>query len=54
MSSQTRKTAGIEYNRPDQLHRLAALREQLTLKRQLLSKYQTLETFDLPAVPTRK
>ncbi|KAF0295587.1 hypothetical protein FJT64_000599 [Amphibalanus amphitrite] len=46
---QTRKASGIEYNRAEQLHRLAALREQLSLKRQLLTKYQSLQTLDGPA-----
>ncbi|KAF0286732.1 Mediator of RNA polymerase II transcription subunit 9 [Amphibalanus amphitrite] len=48
---QTRKAAGIEYNRAEQLHRLSALREQLSLKRQLLTKYQALQTLDGAAAP---
>jgi len=45
---QTRRTCGIEFGPQEQLHRLQALRQQLTLKRHLLNKYQRLETLDLP------
>lgn len=41
---------GVEYSREQQLDKLEALRNQLRLKRELLLKYHTMCSFDIPKV----
>ncbi|XP_014276797.1 mediator of RNA polymerase II transcription subunit 9 [Halyomorpha halys] len=45
---QIKRLPGVEYSKEQQLDKLEALRTQLKLKRDLLLKYRTMCTFDIP------
>lgn len=45
---QIKRLPGVEYSKEQQLDKLEALRTQLRLKRDLLLKYRTMCTFDIP------
>lgn len=48
MLLQIRRLPGIEYNKREQKQQLKHLRNQLQLKRQLILKFRTMYTFDIP------
>ncbi|XP_058795837.1 mediator of RNA polymerase II transcription subunit 9-like isoform X1 [Phymastichus coffea] len=46
--AQIKRLSGIEYSKEEQLQKLEILRKQLKLKRELLLKYRTMCSFDVP------
>nr|CAD7202165.1 unnamed protein product [Timema douglasi]CAD7407339.1 unnamed protein product [Timema cristinae]CAD7408634.1 unnamed protein product [Timema poppensis]CAD7575206.1 unnamed protein product [Timema californicum] len=46
--NQLRRLRGVEYNKEEQLDKLATLRKQLQLKKELLQKYRHMCSFDIP------
>lgn len=46
--NQVRRLPGVEYSKEDQLLKLETLRKQLHLKKELLLKYRTMCTFEIP------
>lgn len=49
---QVKRLPGVDLSREEQLKRLEFLRTQLRLKRELLLKYRTTCTFEIPSNPT--
>lgn len=45
---QVRRLPGVEYSKEEQLEKLETLRKQLRLKRELLTKYRNMYSFDMP------
>ncbi|KAF6203841.1 hypothetical protein GE061_002176 [Apolygus lucorum] len=45
---QIKRLPGVEYSKEQQLEKLEGLRKQLRLKRDLLLKYRTMCSFDIP------
>ncbi|XP_058795767.1 mediator of RNA polymerase II transcription subunit 9-like isoform X2 [Phymastichus coffea] len=46
--AQIKRLSGIKYSKEEQLQKLEILRKQLKLKRELLLKYRTMCSFDVP------
>jgi mediator of RNA polymerase II transcription subunit 9 len=47
---QVKKLPGVSFSKEEQLDKLDGLRKQLRLKRELLLKYRTMCSFDIPKV----
>lgn len=47
---QIKRLPGVEFNKDQQIEKLEGLRKQLRLKRELLLKYRTMCTFNIPKI----
>ncbi|BES97392.1 Mediator of RNA polymerase II transcription subunit 24 [Nesidiocoris tenuis] len=47
---QIKRLPGVEYSQEQQIEKLEGLRKQLRLKRELLLKYRTMCSFDIPKI----